>query len=852
MDSSMRKIWIRYGIFAAVFIVAMVFFSIYLNQGTTDMTVEMKEATLPLAEVIINEQKINEMHGYTRKMDVSTIRDSITPIGEDRALTFAVEKFDQDISAVSFEVRSSDGERLIENTQVFNYEEDHKTIKATVNIKDLIEENTEYNFVLILQCADGNDVYYYTRIIQNEEAKTAEKIAYVLDFHNKTFNRDAAKELSVYLEPNSEGDDTTFQRVTIHSSLNQVAWGDMRVREVGEPSITICEIGNQTASICLDYIVNIVDGKVSNHYKIKEFYRIRYTTERFYLLAYDRTMNEIFTMGKESFANNKIVLGVQNNDSQMMESDGGNILAFANEGRVYSYNVTENKLARLFAFFVEDDYDKRTIYGQSNVKILNVEENGNVLFMIYGYMNRGTHEGEVGVEICYYNSVLNMIEEQIFLSYDKSPQILNADIEKLAYVNMSGDFYVFMDGDIYRVDISNQTYKRIVAGLNEETFYVSNTNKMVVWQEENDPNVSRSLVLMNLNSEETTKIESKNSEYIKPIGFMNEDLIYGIANESDLIRNRLGDTIFPMKRVVIQSESGEVLKDYQMENIYVTGGTIEANQITLTRIKKGEEDENFTEIEDDQITNNVMTETGSNHIVTAVTNLYETIFQIELKKEVDTKTLKFLTPKEVLYEGGRNVELKQEEKSERFFVYAQGNIQKIYVNPAAAVKFAYDNMGTVVDNWGNEIYRRGELSTRNQIMAIKEESVTEEKNSLAVCLDTILKYQGISRNTEYMLERNESVHQILEDNIRNADILNLTGCSVDTILYYVNKDIPVLAYLNDGKAVLIIGFNEQNTVLMDPETGTIYKKGMNDSRTFFEENGNRFITYIIKENLEND
>ena len=146
MDSSMRKIWIRYGIFAAVFIVAMVFFSIYLNQGTTDMTVEMKEATLPLAEVIINEQKINEMHGYTRKMDVSTIRDSITPIGEDRALTFAVEKFDQDISAVSFEVRSSDGERLIENTQVFNYEEDHKTIKATVNIKDLIEENTEYNY----------------------------------------------------------------------------------------------------------------------------------------------------------------------------------------------------------------------------------------------------------------------------------------------------------------------------------------------------------------------------------------------------------------------------------------------------------------------------------------------------------------------------------------------------------------------------------------------------------------------------------------------------------------------------------------------------------------------------------
>lgn len=852
MENNMRKIWIRYGVIAATFVIAMIFFTIYLNQGTTDMTVEMKEATLPLAEIIINNEKVNEMHGYTRKMDVSTIRDSITPIGENRALSFVVEKFGQDISAVSFEVRSTDGERLIENTQVYHYEEDSKTIEATINIKDLIEENIEYNFVLILQCGDGNSVYYYTRIIQNEEAKAAEKIDFVLDFHNKTFDKDDAKELSAYLEPNSEGDDTTFQHVTIHNTLDQVSWGNMRVRKVEAPSVTICEIGNQTASISLDYIVNVVDGKISNHYKIREFYRVRYTPERFYLLSYDRTMNEIFSMGKESFANNKIVLGIQNEDSQMMESDGGNILAFANEGRVFSYNVTENKFARLFSFYEEGNFDKRTTYRQSNVKILGVEENGNVSFMIYGYMNRGIHEGEVGVEICYYNSILNTIEEQVFLSYDKSPEILSADINKLAYINMGGTLFVLVDGDVYRISITDRNYKKIVAGLNEETFYVSNSNKMLVWQEENQPDTSRTLILMNLNSEKMSSIECESNEYIKPIGFMNEDLIYGITNESDVIRNRLGDDVFPMKKIVIQSESGEILKDYQIENVYVTQGVIEENQITLSRIEKLDEEGTYVTIENDQITSSVMEEEGVNHITTAVTNLYETIMQIELKKEVDTKLLKFLTPKEVLFEGGREVQLVQEEETDRFFVYAKGNIDQIFVNPGTAVKYAYENMGTVVDNWGNEIYKRGELSARNQIMAIKEETITEQKNSLAVCLDTILKYQGISRNTEYILERNETVYSILEDNIKNADIINLTGCNMDTTLYYVNKDIPVLALLEDGNAVLIIGFNEQNTVLMDPVTGTIYKKGMNDSRAFFEENGNRFITYVIKDNLEAD
>ena len=56
-------------------------------------------------------------------------------------------------------------------------------------------------------------------------------------------------------------------------------------------------------------------------------------------------------------------------------------------------------------------------------------------------------------------------------------------------------------------------------------------------------------------------------------------------------------------------------------------------------------------------------------------------------------------------------------------------------------------------------------------------------------------------------------------------------------------EIPVLAVLQDGSAVLITGFNEQNVVIMDPQTGKVSKKGMNDARTWFAENGNRFIAY---------
>ena len=88
---------------------------------------------------------------------------------------------------------------------------------------------------------------------------------------------------------------------------------------------------------------------------------------------------------------------------------------------------------------------------------------------------------------------------------------------------------------------------------------------------------------------------------------------------------------------------------------------------------------------------------------------------------------------------------------------------------------------------------------------------------------------------------------ILNSDLQDETILDLTGCTLDAVLYYVNKDIPVLALLEDGSAVLIVGFNELNIVVLDPMTGTLYKKGMNDSTEWLNENGNRFITYVRKE-----
>lgn len=848
-EETMKKTILRCIYLAIVFIAAFFIIGAVVNQGNTDMTMEMGAATYPVIHMNVDGHEVNSLHGYAQAMDCSRQRDSITPLGQGRKVKITVDKYGQAISSLSFEVRSIDGQRLVENTQITDYTENGDTIQSEFAIKDLIEENTEYILVLLLTNDSGQIIRYYTRVIQTEDYHADEKIEFALDFHRRTFDKEAAKELTRYLESNSDGDNTTYSEVTIHSSFQQVTWGELPVERMTQPRVTIKELAAQTGSLELDYIVTLKEGKQTNFYEVKEFYRLRYTSDRIYLLDFERNMQQIFDWDADVFVNNKISLGIVNeNNIAVMESDGGNVFAFTDNNRLYCYNATDGKLSRLFSFYDGDYEDERTTWKKHGIKILNVDETGNVQFIVYGYMNRGRHEGEVGTVVYYFSGLLNTVEERAYIPDDGSYEVLAAEMQQLSYINKSDVFFFIHEGAVYAVNLSNRKSEIMVSGLTEGSFKVSGSNRMIVWQTGDNSNACGQLILMNLNTKEKTSIDSAEGEYIAPLGFMGEDLIYGMARAADVVRDNTGNVIFPMYGVYIQNEGGEILKTYRQNGIYIVGSEIQENQINLSRVQKDEETGSYEEITDTQIVNAKVEVQGSNQLETVPTEKLEKVVQIASKGSVDAKTMKKMTPKEVLFEGQRTSLLeKTEEDISRYYVYGKNGVEGIYTDEGNAVNLAYDISGIVVNDKGSCIWIKGNRSLKNQIMKIQGMGVTEEKNSLAICLDTILEYEGVMRNTEFMLNRGDTVPDILKENLENVQVLDLTGCSLDAVLYYTNKDIPVLATLNDGNAVLIVGFNELNTVLMDPLTGTVYKKGMNDSKQMFEENGNCFITYIREE-----
>lgn len=841
----MKKSIVKLAVFAATFLVALIIVGKMMNKGHDNLTMEMAPATFPLVTMELDGVEYNQLHGYRNAMDVSFQRDTVTVLGESRNTDFVVDTFGREISDIRVEVRSADGSRLIENTKLTDYKQQNDRIYGTIALKDLIERDTEYSMCVILNL-EGEEIYYYTRAVWIDKVFAAEKLDYVLDFHRRLYDREAARELTKYLETDSRlEDNSSFHKVNIHSSFRQITWGELPVEELTEPTVQLTDIASQTASLLVNYIVSTSEGHKAVFYQVQEHYRIRYTAERIYLLDYERTMTQI-PDEEEMYANDKILLGITDTDIPMLESEDGNIVVFEVANRLFSYNVTTNKLAVIFSFYDEDNADERTLYNQHSIQILNVDEGGNVQFALYGYMNRGRHEGEVGIQLYNYDSNLNTIEEIIYIPYDRSYSVLAAEMEQLLYLNREQKLYMFLNQTVYEVDLAEKSCTELIEIKQDGGLQVSDNHKIVVWLQGEDIYHCRVLNIRNLSTDTENVVTVAEDEAICPLGFMGEDVIYGVARLEDITRESSGRIFFPMYQFFICNSSGEVLKEYSQPGIYITGCTITDNQITLERMERLESGE-YRETTPDHIMNNTEAAMGKNTLVAADIDVYERYVEIQTRNIIDSRTIKILTPKEVVFEGGRELLLPPEKETERYYVYGPYGVDGIFTSPAGAVNLAYNISGVVVDGRGECIWLKGNRVSRNQIMAIKEAAVTEEKDSLAVCLDTIFKFEGLVRNSEYLLGQGQTVMEILEDNLEDAQILNLTGCKLDALLYYVNQDIPVLALLENGEAVLITGFNEYNVVILEPSTGRLYKKGINDSTEWFEENGNCFITYVRKE-----
>ena len=419
-----------------VFLAAVITFSLSTNKvNNKSVTTTMKEATLPVMQFIYNDHMLNELHGYTKEMDMLSMRDGLVPIGNNRTLDLEIMTYGQNVDQVSYKIRSMDNERLLVEEDSAQITSSQDKVECQITLPSLFEDHVEYNMEIAVAMGDQN-VYYYTRIVRAPDCYTQETLDFALQFHENTFREDGNTFLATYMDA-ATGDATNLAYVDLTCTLGQIRWGSFEGVKLTEPVASFKEINSSYNVITLDYVMtNVNENNEVEYYNVEEYYRLRQTSTRMYVLNFERRMNQIFRSENDFLlGTTAIQLGIRNEDVEFLANDAGDVIAFVQEGELWSYERVNDSITQVFSFRGGEGIHNRENWNQHDIKIIRVDEAGSISFCVYGYMNRGIHEGDVGIGVYYYDALSGTVEEEVFVSTDKSYEVLKAELGQLMYVN---------------------------------------------------------------------------------------------------------------------------------------------------------------------------------------------------------------------------------------------------------------------------------------------------------------------------------------------------------------------------------------------------------------------------------
>ena len=538
-----------------------------------------------------------------------------------------------------------------------------------------------------------------------------------------------------------------------------------------------------------------------------------------------------------------MLLGIRSSDVEHMTNEKGNIIAFVQEGELWSYNSDRNSLSQVYSFRSPEGISDRENHSAHQIQIMKIDETGSMDFVVYGYMNRGLHEGQTGICVFHYDSVGNTIEEELFIPYYKSPEMLKAEWGNLFYVSDGNIFYLLADDVLYRIDLAARDARQVMEGLKTGSYAVSEDGRYIAWQEKGEQNQAHTLKIMDLEGEESRTIEGDEGEYLKPVGFVESDFVYGAARKEDIVTDAAGNTRIPMYRIVIVDKKSQVIKDYQKSGYYVSKAYVEQETIFLDREIRTET--GYESVEQDTIKNQQLE--SSRKIILETTQTEKKQCQVRIvlgaSSEKTARQPQVVVPKEVVLKEKRVVKLDSGSEQETYYVYSGGKILLSTPSLKEAIISADQSMGVVIGQEQKYIWQRGRKSVQPAIGPGTVDLAGVSDNPASRCLTYLLRTEEINIDVDDLVAQGETPRQILEEALNGRKVIDLTGCGVEQVLYYVNLNTPVFAMVEQG-AVLIVGYDEHNTLLYYPDLNVVRKMGRQDSNTMFEEAGNVFLGYI--------
>ena len=463
MSKNVQLIILHIAVAVLCFIGALVFFNNRMGMEKGSAVAELANPSYPVLEIGNDTSSYNLMAGYKEDIDLSLVRNQITLTNNKNAVILKLHDYDYDITAIQYTLFEKTPDKPTETGTLNQLTKNKKkNIKlGTLTFKNTLSENKVYYLKMAVRLNDSTRIYFYTKVQSGSGYHLDDYLAFVLKFHNNLFDKATMDENASYLETSADTIDDNLESVSINSGREAVSFGNMEVKQETKPRITLQEMNNTYTVIRVNTILSteISDG-VIQYYDLSETYKLRYTADRMYLLDYERTMDAYYNESIIDSANNLISLGIQNEKNiSYIYSDKGYRVCFAVEGQLWYYDYQSSDMYKIYSLASENISDIRNATGNHGIKLLSMDDKGNIFYLVYGYINRGRHEGMNGLQVMKYDAKTNCNEEISFLSTSLPYDSMKEDLEKFSYLNSKSVFYCILEGDLHEIDLEKKKDK---------------------------------------------------------------------------------------------------------------------------------------------------------------------------------------------------------------------------------------------------------------------------------------------------------------------------------------------------------------------------------------------------------
>ena len=315
---------------------------------------------------------------------------------------------------------------------------------------------------------------------------------------------------------------------------------------------------------------------------------------------------------------------------------------------------------------------------------------------------------------------------------------------------------------------------------------VSEGQSIYVYQTGNNPNTCKELKILYLSTGEIYTMKADSDEYIKMLGYIDGNIVYGKSFSDMLYVDSEGKESLPLYTVIIMDKERKEVRRYGEDKIYVIDADFTVEQIVFKRVKMTD-DGTLTPTHSDSLLSGSESSRKSLEVITNETDFRQKEQYISMIVGGNGRALVYECKLE--YSDNSTVMISDiyKQNTKFYYAYAYGELAGLCDSLAEAIVIANNGAGVVINSNAERIWDRYKATSYKLTLTEEWKSMTNE-----IAGAHVLSYKGTDKD--------------------------LSGNTIDAAVYYVAKGNPIIAKTGNGVYELVYRYDSKNVYTYDLTT----------------------------------